>query len=417
MAGPGSGFPTRRRQNASVALIGGAFAFLLCGYEWVRGPSNALYLRAYGPQNLGFALAVVAPALAAILYGYNALLTRLGPRRTLAWTSLLSIAGLALLRFLIAWGVPGASAALYFLRQVYIVVLLEQYWSFVDSRLSAGEAARANGLIAGLGSLGGVLGGWLLGRWSGAWPTRDWLIAAALVSLPAVLLADLAQRVGGEACAEEAAGAAGGLSIGASSLSREPILWRLLLLVAVTQAFSVIVNLRFQTQIYRDIPSLDGQTAFYGRFYAGINLLTLAMQFALTPLALSALSPGVAQAAIPALHLGLGFWALSHPSLASCAAAYLAFKSTDYSLFRASKEMFYRGLSFDARYRAKELIDVLVYRFGKGGTAFLIAVLQRAGIMTAALFSWSALAGVLAWTGLALPLALPRRAPAPQASN
>ena len=45
--------------------------------------------------------------------------------------------------------------------------------------------------------------------------------------------------------------------------------------------------------------------------------------------------------------------------------AFALFKTIDYSTFRAAKEILYIPLSFDARYRAKEVIDVFGYRFGK----------------------------------------------------
>ncbi len=398
--------------------MAGAFAFLLFGYEMVRGPSNALYMKAYGPQNLGLILTVTPPLLAALLFGYNLCLSRLGARKTLAAAGLFSTAALALLRVPAAGNGAWAPAALYFIRQAYVVVLIEQYWSFLDSRLSPETARRANGVMTGIGSLGGVLGGYLLGRFSGRLTISDWILGSALCTLAAGAFADAAYHVGGEPRAETPAAGSGSRALGLGSFLREPLLLRLLLLVGISQAFAVIVDLRFQTAVFTAIPGMDAQAAYYGRYYSLLNAGTFFLQFAVTPLALSRLAPGRIQAAIPAVHVGLGVWALLHPSLSSCAAAYLAFKSVDYSLFRSSKEIFYMGLSFDARYRAKELIDILVYRFGKGSTAFLIAVLQRAGIMTIAIFSWSALAGGLAWMGLALPLAWPsRRDRRPQPSS
>jgi len=43
-------------------------------------------------------------------------------------------------------------------------------------------------------------------------------------------------------------------------------------------------------------------------------------------------------------------------------------KPIDYSLFRAAKKILYIPFSFDVRYRAKEVIDVFGYRFGKGAS-------------------------------------------------
>ncbi len=67
------------------------------------------------------------------------------------------------------------------------------------------------------------------------------------------------------------------------------------------------------------------------------------------------------------IHIGAAALLIARPSLFTGALAYLLFKSFDYSIFRASKEIFYIPLSFDCRYRAKEVIDSFGYRASKGG--------------------------------------------------
>ena len=44
------------------------------------------------------------------------------------------------------------------------------------------------------------------------------------------------------------------------------------------------------------------------------------------------------------------------------------------SIFRASKEVLYIPLPFDARYRSKEVIDAFGYRASKGGVSALLGV-------------------------------------------
>jgi AAA family ATP:ADP antiporter len=69
---------------------------------------------------------------------------------------------------------------------------------------------------------------------------------------------------------------------------------------------------------------------------------------------------------VPVLNLGaLGYMLVASPLWGS-AVAYGTFKTLDYSLFRAAKELLYVPLPFDARYRAKEVIDVLGNRVSKG---------------------------------------------------
>ena len=75
------------------------------------------------------------------------------------------------------------------------------------------------------------------------------------------------------------------------------------------------------------------------------------------------------------VHLIAGAALTIAPSLRSGAIAFLLFKALDYSLFRAAKEILYIPLSFDARYRAKQVIDSFGYRFAKGGSAGVITVI------------------------------------------
>ena len=54
----------------------------------------------------------------------------------------------------------------------------------------------------------------------------------------------------------------------------------------------------------------------------------------------------------------------------------------DYSVFRASKEVLYVPLPFNARYRGKMTIDALIYRSTKGAMS---ALLSLAGLVVGVL--------------------------------
>ena len=111
---------------------------------------------------------------------------------------------------------------------------------------------------------------------------------------------------------------------------------------------------------------------------------------------------------MPTIQLGAIGWALLAPSLWSVGAAFMAFKTLDYSLFRGAKELVYLPLSFDGRYRTKELIDVFGYRSGKAISSLGIAALQRTGFELTAYFLPSAFALGTLWMGLTLPMTTKR---------
>ena len=68
------------------------------------------------------------------------------------------------------------------------------------------------------------------------------------------------------------------------------------------------------------------------------------------------------------------------------------------------RQLIYLPLSFSARYRAKEFIDVFGYRTGKGGSSLVVLGLQKLGIAMMNYYLMVALAFVLIWLALVIPL-------------
>ena len=84
--------------------------------------------------------------------------------------------------------------------------------------------------------------------------------------------------------------------------------------------------------------------------------------------------------------------------------AFFLFKAFDYSIFRAAKELLYIPLSFDERYRAKEVIDVFGYRAGKGGSSVVIVLLQKMGVVMNNYYLAIGVVMAVLWLVLIFPL-------------
>jgi AAA family ATP:ADP antiporter len=168
------------------------------------------------------------------------------------------------------------------------------------------------------------------------------------------------------------------------------------LLVITTQIVSTVLDLRFKGLIEIAIPVKDERTAFIGNFYATIAVIAAVLQFIATPLLLRFVPIRIAHLAIPLIHLITCGILTASPSLLSSAAAFLVFKALDYSIFRAAKEIFYIPLPFDARYRAKQIIDSFGYRSAKSGSAFVIALMR----LPATAFPVTAMIAATIWSGI-----------------
>ena len=397
--------PSNRSPLAAAAPIALAAMFLLCGYEAVRSTANTLFKAAYGAEALPYVMMLMPLGVIGMLYGYGRLLSRLGPRRTLLATSLLSGLGIGACFLAIQAGSKAATGALYILREAYIVLLIEQYWSFLNSRLGVAVAKRLNGPIAGLASLGAIAGGSLVYHYSARFGAASMLLLGAGCTIPAALCSEAAYALCGEPRRAPTEAPAPRDHLGVSLFRANRTLVFLLLIVVATQVLSTVLELSFQGLLQKEIPSVDAQNAYSGRFFAQLNAAAALSQFVLAPLLLRFVPMLAVHLAIPLANMAACVYLSAQPSLASAQWAYLTFKTLDYSVFRAAKEVLYIPLSFDVRFRAKEVIDVFGYRFGKGWTSALVALSQRAGaVFTPSLFGAISAATAAVWAALVWPV-------------
>ncbi|MEY4632104.1 MAG: nucleotide transporter 5 [Pseudomonadota bacterium] len=391
--------------RASLCMAFAAF-FLLAGYEFIRSSASALFLQDFGKDAIPVATLYMPFAVVAFLYIYGRMLGRWGAKWTLVATTLGS-GGLIALGFVLhKSGVRLASAVLYVLREAYVVLIIEQYWSYINSKVSRDVARRLNGPVCGISSLGAIAGGLITAKVVGSIGTVNMLAFAALACLPAAVFSWLAFRIGGdprgqthEARPVGHPGKANWMDVvGLSLLRREPVLAWIMAIVLTTQVVAAMTDFAFQGALNDAISSTDDRTAYLGGFFARLNIFALALQFVLAPVLLSWFRYEWINIAIPAVQLITCAAAVMEPSLASTGIAFMTFKMLDYSLFRATKEILYIPLSFDARYRSKELIDVFGYRFGKGGAALAVTgAISLGAVFTSQWYAALALGAVSFW--------------------
>lgn len=400
-----------------AVIVASAAGSLLCGYELLRSSANTLFVTAYGKQALPTIIALTILGVTGVTYGYGRLLSWLGPRRTLhastALAMLTMLACYAALK-LDPTGSRPVTGLLYVFKESYIVLLIEQCWSFINSKLTRKAAKVLNGVICGIASIGAVSGGLLLRYLSERWGTLQMVPLAAVATVPAVFLFEWMYRRYGEPVDAEHAGmnpqAVEQLErkdpLSLRLFRRERLLLILILLVATKECMGSLVDLGFQYEMKQEFgAAADKQNAYSGTFFAWVNGIAMGFQLVLTPLLLTFVRARWVHVSIPLIHLGaLAHFAL-RPSLMSASLALMAFKIIDYSVFRAAKELLYVPLSFDARYRAKELIDVLGNRASKGLTSLSITALQSLGVVfSAAMFAAGGLCGAGLWLILAFPM-------------
>ena len=361
-----------RRIIFAAFSIAFAASFLLCGYEFIRAVSNSLFIEAYTAEKLPRVWIAVFPSILLFLYIYGRLLSSHGATRTLAITSILSSAVIFACYIALKNDIKIATAIIYVLREAYIVIIIEQYWSFVNSTLTDKQAKIINGPFCAIASVGSVAGGLLVSQWAVSMGSITLLLFAAASLIPAAILGVMAYKFAGEpkpSVAEEG-GRRGHL--GVRTLFSSKYLIFIGILILTTQLISTVLNLRFDMLVEADLTETDVRTAYYGKFFAGLGAISAILQLIIVPFALRFVSLKIIHTGIPIIHLLNGLVLSLSPTLRTGGTAFLTFKALDYSLFRAAKELFYMPLTYDERYRAKQIIDSFGYRSAKGGSAGVI---------------------------------------------
>ncbi|MEE2657466.1 MAG: Npt1/Npt2 family nucleotide transporter [Candidatus Latescibacterota bacterium] len=395
------------RPVAAALTMAVAGLFLLFSYEFSRSASVSLFLDAYGAEQLPVVLALGPVGTFVLIYLYGTALSRFGGRRTYALTTLLSGGAFVVGHEWLATGSALATGAIYVFREAYIVLLIEQLWAFIDSLLKQRQARSLNGLVCGIAGLGGVVGGMAVRSLATTVGTGNLLLVAAATLIPAAACGLIAYQIGGEPQREE--GSESKSALGIELFRRHSALPRLAIIIVCTQVIAAVLELRFAGLLAAEYPETDLRTAYLGGFWSGVNIAAMTMQFVCVPLILRYASLRAVHLAIPVFHIATAVVLFVYPSLTTATIAFFAFKSVDYSIFRAAKEILYIPLPFDARYRAKEVIDALGYRVAKGSIAGALAVAGGLmGRLPGGLFPVLAMAAGLSWWGSARGLVSPQ---------
>jgi AAA family ATP:ADP antiporter len=390
------GKTTRPRRLASGVYLCLLACVVLMAYALVRPASESLFLEVHGAEALPFAWLAVALTALPVVAAFNAAAARAPLGRVMLGVLAASAASLLLLH-LVLWrgAAPWASFALYVWKDVHIVVLLEVLWSFANLVFETGSAKWVYGLFCASGSLGGLSGNLLVGALAQRWGTTHVPAAALpLFAIAALLVVGLAAAAGHPAPSARA-GAGIGWRDAVDIVRKSPYVGWLVLLIAAVQLVVTLVDYIYSGALALAYPDTHERTAVIGRIYAAIDAASLALQLS-SGIIIRSTGVAATLTAVPAL-LGAAIAAfVAAPRFALVAAAKVASKAFDYSLFRAAKEMLYIPLDYADKTRGKALVDMLAYRVAKGGASLVLLALPGA-VVTAA-----AVAGIGGWLAITL---------------
>jgi AAA family ATP:ADP antiporter len=286
---------------------------------------------------------------------------------------------------------------------VFNLFVISLFWSVMADLFDGGDARRLFGVIAVGGSVGAIVGPSLGGLLS-------WWVSPSVLPLVGVVLLELAvwaMRAIMPSKRDRESPIGGGVLAAIPELLRSPLLLGIcayILLLTISSTTVYFIQARIIEQAFVDDRT---RTTVFAAIDLIVNVTSLITQALLTGRVIRRIGLGWTLAALPCLCL-IGLVGLAAaPAFASLVGFQILRRAGDYALARPAREVLYTAVDRSARYKAKNLIDTVVYRGGDALTGWAFAGLEALGL---ALGTVALVIAPLAGVWMAVGMWLGRRA-------
>ncbi|MCK6550065.1 hypothetical protein L6R52_29795 [Myxococcota bacterium] len=357
----------------------GALAFaLILVYEVGRMCVGSLFLERHTHEDLPLAWLGVA-AGAALATGLYQRVSGRAPLLSLyGGGAVLSGALLAVLLAVDHLGLPGSRYLLYVWSDVYVVLLVEIFWTHANAVFPVATAKRTYGLFCLTASLGGLAGTALAKQGVAVLGTTG-LLTTVPVLLGALGVAVILARPAPVIVPRAPESTLAVLRDGVKVFRDSNYLRMLLVLILLTQLVINLVDYDYNGVLAAHYPETDTRTAVNSQVHNYLYWASIGLQLS-TGLILRVVGVPGTLVAIPVV-LGTTIALASLvPGFLFAGVAKAASKALDYSIFRAAKEILYIPLEPEQKAKGKAIIDILGYRAAKAGVSVVLALLPLAAI-------------------------------------
>jgi AAA family ATP:ADP antiporter len=401
---------TARAEELPTLLLGLGYGFaIFASYSILKPLRDALALEG-GVRDLPWLFTGTLVAIMAVHPLYTWLVANWSRQRFVAATS--RIAALNLVAFLaVALAVGDGSGMVWLGRVFYIwtsvfnLFVVSVFWSLMTDVFPPEAAKRLFGNLAMGVTLGGVAGSGVVSvaanRIEPVWLVVGSILLLEVAAQLAVALCRRAERFSPGAVEANREAVGGSILDGLRAVSTSSYLMGIvgfMLLYTITSTFLYFT----QAEIVHDAFADRGaRTAFFGLIDLAVNSLTLLCQLFATGRMMRRFGVTAALVFLPAVCVA-GFIILgSAPTLASIALFQILRKVANYAITRPGREVLYTVLPRDQRYKAKNLVDTVIYRAGDQVGAWTMGGLGMVGLSALA-SPWLAAPLCAVWALLAL---------------
>ena len=373
----------------AAALWSFAYFFtLLAGYYVLRPLRDQMGI-AGGTRNLPWLFTATFITLLVAQPLYGALVARLPRARFIPIVYHFFAVNLALFWLLLTLDFETVIVARVFFVWVSVFNLfaVAVFWSFMADLFTSEQGKRLFGFIGAGGTAGALLGPIItIGLSVPLGPTNLLIAAIVFLELAVFCVYRLERRADaghGPHPGERRVG--GGAFAAFLELPRSPYLLGVAMWVSLLSFGATILYLAQANIVSATVHGPGEQTRLFATIDLVVGLLTLGTQVFATGQLLKRFGTGVAAAALPAVYIA-GFAALAlSPGLAVVVVVQVVQRWMNFAIANPARQVFFTVVARAEKYKAKNLIDVVVYRGSDALYSWVFDALQALGLKLGAI--------------------------------
>ena len=286
------------------------------------------------------------------------------------------------------------AAGFYVWVSTFNLLIISVFWSFMADIFSPEQAKRLFGFIAAGATIGGIVGPIIAKYLSKVVGNNGlMLIAAAGFVVTAVLVVMLAREKerlvarGGDAQHTSLNHRLGGNPIeGFALIFRSRYLLLLTLFLLLMTWISTIVYFQLGELITKAYPEKEARTAVYASIDLYVNSLAVVVQLFGTGHIIKRFGVQTGLLLNPVIMV-IAFLAVAFsPVLLILGGIQVIRRVAEYAVAKPTREMLFTVVDQESKYKAKNVIDTVVYRFGDVSSAWVSHAVQPHGVAGLAIF-------------------------------
>jgi ATP:ADP antiporter, AAA family len=388
-------------QEFAAALWSFGYFFMLLGGNSVLRPLRDQMGIAGGVRNLPWLFTATFLALLIVQPLYGALVARVPRARFIPIVYHFFVVNIALFWLLLTLKIePAIVARVFFVWvSVFNLFAVAVFWSFMADIFTAEQGKRLFGFIGAGGTAGTLLGPTITIWLSVPFGPVNLLIAVAIFLELAVFCIYRLERAtvvhAGDLSDERPIG--GNPFAAFPAVIRSPYLLGVALWVSLLSFGATILYLQQANLVSATVHGAGEQTRFFASIDLAVGLLTLATQVFATGQFLKRFGTGVAAAALPAVYV-VGFVVIAFtPMLMVVFTVQVLQRWMNFAIANPARHVFFTVVDREEKYKAKNLIDVVVYRGSDTLYAWVYESLHALGLKLGAiaLVAWPVVVGWL----------------------